>query len=121
HLVERQQNDAILHFGREGPNRGSSGIARSRDPAGFETDPPVMQRASDGGAADDAVGQRSAAVRTAILHREEPVAGVEDGHRKAANIHGAALTGRNGCGGSDANPVHTNTVSMGWISTNCEG
>jgi hypothetical protein len=72
-----------------------------------------VQRTGYGCAPDNAVGKRTSAVWTTVLDCAETLAGIEDGEFVGANPYRTALTRRNVFGGGDANPVHTDTVSIG--------
>src|SRR5215471_17610493 len=89
-MVEAKHHDAIDNLNRERGNLGRSGIARALHGAAFQADPPVMQRTRDRGAADDAVGQWTAAMGASVLQREEAFAGVENGQLQRTDLNGAA-------------------------------
>jgi hypothetical protein len=72
-----------------------------------------VERAGYRGASDDTIRERTAIVRTAILDGEKTVAGVEHREGETSQLDGAAFPRRNILGGSNANPVHTDTASIG--------
>ena len=58
-------------------------------------------------------------MRTAIAHGQKALTKIENRDFLTAQLNGAAFAQRNVFGLRDADPVHTFTVSMGWIWTNC--
>jgi hypothetical protein len=63
-----------------------------------------MQGAHDSSAENDSLRQRSAAVRAAILDREEAVAYIEKGDVSPANNRNPSFTKRNVFARGDTNP-----------------
>src|SRR5207302_2710867 len=69
-----------------------------------------MERANDGIARYDAVGQRPAAVLAAILQREEFVAEIKNRDLLVAKRHRSSLAKRNVFGIGHTNPSHKFTL-----------
>src|SRR5262249_17067859 len=66
------------------------------DHSGCEIELPGVQRADDGGSAEESIGKWTAAVRAGGLHREDTAgASVEDGDLFTQNFECAALSGWN--------------------------
>src|SRR5690349_5943241 len=94
-----------------------TGVRRRRplDPAGREVDLPRMERTHDCGAAEDAIAERAAFVRAAVVHGEEPIAEVEDRDLAIAEPRLAPLTQRDVAAIGHTHPAavtHTGTFSM---------
>src|SRR4051812_22605820 len=91
----------------------------------LQIDFPGVERAHHRRACDDAVAQRPAVVRTAVVDGEIAVAEIEDRHLAVADADGAPFTRRNVPGGGDSNPVRAHgralTVSSAWMGMNCVG
>jgi hypothetical protein len=89
----------------------------------FEVDFPSVQRANNGSAGDDAVGQGPTAVRTFIFDGEKTIAEIEDGDVMAGDGDGAAFAERNIFSLRNAYPlfgmrgclIHWSTLSIGSI------
>src|SRR5579863_5175572 len=82
--------------------------------ARFQVDYPIVQRAGDAGAVDDALAQRPAFVRTAVLQREGAVVrGAEHGDAAARGLDHARALARDGVERPDVGPVtHGHSAAM---------
>src|SRR5262245_52791113 len=114
HGVPLHEHDVSLDPRRIAPD---TGVGRDRpfDAAGREIDLPCMQRTDDGGAADDAVAERTALVRTAVVDSQEPIAEVEDRDLAVADERRPPLTRRDVVATGHTNPagiIHTGTFSI---------
>src|SRR6266850_5089224 len=96
-------------------------IGGPRDSAGFEIHFPLVQRADDGVACDDAVAERSALMRTLVVDGEKAIAEVENGDSLVADLGGSPFTRRDAVAGRNADPAHDKTLSMGRRGINCVG
>lgn len=101
--IRQRQFDAAVD-GAAGDRPGAA-LIRGQRLAGLQVDHPIVQRAGDAAAVDDALRQRPVLVRAAVDQREHLVVlGAEDGDVALAGLHHAGALARHVVNMADVGP-----------------